>query len=347
MDMNCKNCGNELRSDATFCTNCGTRIEVEQQEQPVPEQEQPVPEQEQPVPEQEQQEQPASEQEQPATAEQTPPLEQTVQNLPPVSYINHTEQNFNQSPVQQQAQFNRQPQTQFNPQPQAQFINQQPMPQQFNNQQQQFNQSQMQFGYIQTNNPQGMKKKSKTGLIIGLSVGGVFLMAFMLVIGIFIGMGIGAGMGAGFSGGHGGYGEVIPHHRDENPFRDVVGTPVPQPLDPSPTPHVPDSTPTPVPSGTLGETEQELIGMWELDTGEYLWFFTESEFIVFSDNGDGTLKVVALDANETGTGTINNSNHLIVESEWGSVYEFIITINADTLVITDDYGDTSFYKKKN
>jgi len=43
--MDCKNCGGELRSDATFCTNCGTRIEAEQVQNESLQPDQPEPEQ--------------------------------------------------------------------------------------------------------------------------------------------------------------------------------------------------------------------------------------------------------------------------------------------------------------
>ena len=250
--MNCKNCGSELRSDATFCTNCGTKIEAE----PITEQPEAVPVQPVPVPMSEQ-----------------PPHGQFVQQ-----------------PVQTQ-----QPQMQFAQQPQGQFGQQQ-------------------------------KKKSNTGLIVGLSIGGAVLIIGAFVIGLVIGMGIGMGLAMEESNLH-------------SPDINIVLTPDPTPP-PDETPPPPDETPPPV---TV--SDNELVAVWERIGGDYIYFFWGSEFIQFIEGDDGTLNVHVVDDDDWGIVKTDGIGNLIVITEFGTEWEFTYSIVGETLTITDsDYDSTTYIK---
>ena len=89
INMNCKNCGSELRSGATFCTNCGTKIEAEQEQETPQEQEQ---EQEQ---NQEQTDTPQESQQQKEQSQQPLP----VQNMHPQGQFPPQNNRFSQQPI--------------------------------------------------------------------------------------------------------------------------------------------------------------------------------------------------------------------------------------------------------
>ena len=163
MSVFCTKCGTSILEDSLFCPKCGARQELAAPVQPQPQQAAPQVVQQQP--------QVAPIQLQPQTPPQQPvrmqPSPQPVQPRPQYQQ----QPQYNQPPQNNQQQFRQQP-YQAQPQPRPQFV-QQPQPQ--------YNQQQYQQPQYQ---PQPPKKKSKAGLIIGLSVGGGALL--LLLLGIFV-----------------------------------------------------------------------------------------------------------------------------------------------------------------
>ncbi len=169
MSVFCTKCGTPILEDSLFCPKCGARQELAAPAQPqtapqMPQQQQApfagqqIPQQQQPkVPQQQVPPQPVQMQ------PQTPPRQPQYQQQP-----------------QYQAQPQQQPQQQFVQQQyqQPQFV-QQPQPQRNQQQYQQPPQYQAQPQYALP-----PKKKSRTGLIVGLSVGGGALL--LLLLGIFV-----------------------------------------------------------------------------------------------------------------------------------------------------------------
>lgn len=159
MSVFCTKCGTSILEDSLFCPKCGARQELAAPVQP-----------------QATLQVAPTVQMQPQTPPQQPvrmqPSPQPVQPRPQYQQ----QPQYNQPPQSNQQQFRQQPyQAQPQPQPQPQFV-QQPQHNQQQYQQQQYQQPQYQ--------PQPPKKKSKAGLIIGLSVGGGALL--LLLLGIFV-----------------------------------------------------------------------------------------------------------------------------------------------------------------
>jgi len=175
------------------------------------------------------------------------------------------------------------------------------------------------------------RKKSNTGLIIGLSVGGVALIVLAVIIGIVLG-----GM----------FGESLNDPWVDSDFGEVF-TPVPEPPavnTPSVILPVPDPQPevTPLPPEAINH---QLLGEWTREHGDFIWFFGLAERVVFNDNGDGTFGVSESEFDEIGTWYIDNNGDLIVEGEWTGTWKFNFSIDENSLTLIDSDGDTAHYSK--
>jgi len=327
--MNCKNCGSELRSDALFCTNCGTKIDAEAVQQEANAEQEPTIESQEPTIESKETQEIPVHQEQQQPEYYQPPPEQFGQqqgqfSQQPGQFQPMVQGQTKQQPgqiVQQPWQLGQQP-GKFQPMGQGQ-TNQQPGV--FGQQPGQFGQQQIYSGP-----PPIRQNKSKTGLIIGLVIGAVLVAAAF-----FIGIELGKGMDSdgGLFGGRDrqeGHANVTPSPQSTPAF-----SPNPQ-LTPTPTPAAP--TPQRI-------SDAELIGVWELISGDYLWFFGESSHIMFVDYENGTLGAYSPDNDEWGTGHIDNSGNLVIETVWGSSYDFKYEIDGDDLTLSDIDGDTAFFKR--
>ena len=319
--MNCNNCGSELRTDATFCTNCGTKIEQEQQQpaEPAPELIEPAPEPIESAPAEPVQ----YKQDEPEPAEPAPePIEPAP--VEPVQY-------------KQDEPVPAQPKPDLPPVTPAPFVQQQPQiqqqPVQFNQQQQpgqfgqpqpgQFGQQQFQYQQQMTGIPPVPKKKSNTGLIVGLSIGGFILLVIVFFAGLFTGIGIGAGLAL--------IEEERLYHYDYNPI-----------TTPMPTPQInvvpPVTTPPPTASA-----DNNLIARWERESGDYLWFFHLYSVVEFSLDQDGLLEIVLDEGTDWGRGYTESNGNLFIEASWGSEYEFTYSIERGNLIIIDSDGDTAIF----
>jgi len=154
-------------------------------------------------------------------------------------------------------------------------------------------------------------KKSQTGLIIGLVAGGVVLFALAIIIAINIG------------------GLFTPDHNEPigtfNP--PITSTPVP-------------TTPTPD-----SAVDRALLGAWELESGDRLWYFGESDVITFFDNEDGTFGVHESEHEEPGVWYINDYKNLVVIGAWIGANEFTYILTGDSLMLIDRDGDTAHYTR--
>jgi len=160
------------------------------------------------------------------------------------------------------------------------------------------------------------QKKSNTGLIIGLTVGGVALIVLAVIIGIVVG---------------GLFGESISDPWDDPDFWEAF-TPAPDPQ--------PDVTPLPPES-----INTQLFGDWTRDYGDFIWYFGFAEIITFTDNGDGTFGVLEDDFYEAGTWFIDNNGDLIVEGDVSGTRKFSFSISSNRLTLIDSDGDTAYYIK--
>jgi len=309
--MNCKNCGGELRSDAIFCTGCGTRIEAPQMQD------------ESSQTAQIQQEQPNDQQ----ANQQTPQNELPEQQPPqPVQAEEPRPPEEPKPPVQPLSPYHTQPQPGQFAQQSAQY---QAQPVMYSQQQGQYGQQSM-TGVLQSG-----KKKSKTGLIIGISIGGFILLCITFVIGLVIGMAVGAGL-ASESFSYPDYPAIV----SPVPLPDIL--PSPQPVDTPPPPPV--TTPA-LPPGA--GSDEELIARWERIDGDYLWFFGTAEYIEFVDLSDGTFNIFLTNDDGRGSGfIIEVTGKLFVTASWGSEYEFDYTVDDELLILIDSDGDSAFYLRE-
>ena len=179
-------------------------------------------------------------------------------------------------------------------------------------------------------------KKANKGLIIGLIAGGVVLIAAAIVIGIFV--------SRLFYDALEEFEQAI--HDIEQPVL-VTPEPLPQPtaapvpLTPSPTPDTP-VRPTPPPSLV---SDNELVGMWELDYGAPLWFFGRSEFIMIIEHEDGTFNIFESGSEEWGLLHIIDDESWFVEGDWSGDYDFTYKLNGNRLTIIDIDGDEAHFNK--
>jgi len=162
------------------------------------------------------------------------------------------------------------------------------------------------------------RKKSYTGLIVGLTVGGIVLIILSVIVGIAIGRVIGADM--------------------YDPWGDLdhttILTPIPTQLPQS------DRTPTVIP-----EEAHELIGIWARDHGDYIWFFGLSPYIEFTGNENGTFYVYESDYEEHRIWFVDINSKLIVQDEWGGRHVFSYSITGDRLMIIDSDDDTAYFTR--
>ena len=371
--MNCKNCGNDVRADAAFCTSCGTRIETG-----------------------------------PAPAESVTVETTTVENVIPetgatetvttttVTTETETFETIENNSVKVDPQtpcvssipappqmpdlpappaltpnayappppYSAPPQTPYSappvPGPQAPDTQttESQVPNTYTPVQQYYQQPYQQTPDTQTAwgvqppaqtpwvppAPAGPKKVNK-GLVIGLIAGGVVLLAAAIIIGLFVGRIFQSALEDV---------EQALHDMEQS----VVQTPNPlPPLDldelvpqQSPRPDVPETPPPPPPPPSQSPpfnlvSDNELVGMWELDSGDPLWFFGVSELIMIVEHDDGTFGIFESGSEEWGILHIIDDERLLIEGEWSGDYDFTYRLDGNRLTIIDVDGDEAHFEK--
>jgi len=84
-----------------------------------------------------------------------------------------------------------------------------------------------------------------------------------------------------------------------------------------------------------------LIGKWEHQSGDWIYFFGESNIVEFKADG----KVISHDEENTGDWTISGSEQLRVDPDSGRSRNFTYSINANILTIIDEDGDIGRWQK--
>jgi len=317
--MICKNCGSDIRNDAVFCTGCGAHVVAE----PAMTADSATP---------------GSTMPEPLTPELQPPcvssipLPPQMPDLPPPPELPQGEPGMQDRPLVQER-----PIAQGRPlvqeRPGTQYIpGSQPVP--YPPEQAQYNYEPAQQRYQTLPPPYAPiaprePKKSKTGLVVGLSIGGVALIALAIFIGIVFGRVL--------------FDSINDPWDDPDLF--AIFTPQPESA-PQPIPVDPDTTPDPQsnePLPPMPAVGYELLGVWARDYGDYIWFFGTSENIRFSDKGDGTFEVYESDYKEFGSWHINSTGNLIIIGDWTGTQEFRFVVDGDRLTIIDSDGDMANY----
>jgi len=171
---------------------------------------------------------------------------------------------------------------------------------------------------------QGAQKNSKTGLIVGLILGGVALIIISVVIALSIR-------------------GVFDDNPDDPRNNGGMWTDPPQDQMQPPAqflPVLPDPTP---PSDAV--IDSRLVGVWARDHGRFIWFFGEADFIGFTENDDGTFEVYESEHNEHGTWYINSDGKLIVLGYWTGTHDFTFEIDDNRLTLIDSDGDRAYYER--
>jgi len=188
--------------------------------------------------------------------------------------------------------------------------------------------------------PPVSQKKSKKGFVIGLIAGGLLLAAVSMLAGFMLARYIDNDNET-----NPGIGGLLPGFL--NP--DITDDPAPAPDAPAPDPDpAPATTPTPAPAAPTpaqAPFDRELIGVWEYDGGDYIWFFGVSDHIIFADNGDGTIGAFSSEFDDWAGCYIDTDGFLVVESAWGVDYTFIFIIIGNDLTLIDIDGDTNHFTR--
>jgi len=182
----------------------------------------------------------------------------------------------------------------------------------------------------------------KKGFVIGLVVGGVVLITAAIIIGIVVGRLFMDAMEEI---------DLALHDNGMHELEIVLPTPEPIPF-PTAAPPVVDLTPAPSPDTPTIPTpppslvsDNELVGIWELDYGDPLWFFGSSEMIMIIDYDDGNFGIYESGSEEWGLLHIIDDEKLTIEGEWSGDYNFTYELNGNRLTIIDVDGDEAHFNR--
>ena len=84
----------------------------------------------------------------------------------------------------------------------------------------------------------------------------------------------------------------------------------------------------------------QIVGKWEWISGDWIYFFGDSDVIEFRANGTA----ISYDEEEAGNWTISGQQITVVD-DYGDRYNFRFTIRNNLLVITDSDGDIGRWKR--
>jgi len=87
--------------------------------------------------------------------------------------------------------------------------------------------------------------------------------------------------------------------------------------------------------------EDQIVGRWELVSGDWIYFFRDTDVIDFYD--DGT--VIARYLDTLGEWAISESNELVVTDRHGDDDFFAVMIDGNRLTITDGDNDSAVYAR--
>jgi len=134
----------------------------------------------------------------------------------------------------------------------------------------------------------------------------------------------------------------------------IMATPAPVPpvlpvLPNAPPPFEPVPLPEPLPGLPVIIENNELEGSWSYISGDWIWFFGESELIAFFEyfDDDGIFGVYASEPDEFAFCFFTEDGSLIVETDDGFYFEFNWRIFGDDLILIDSDGDMLQLKRIN
>jgi len=84
----------------------------------------------------------------------------------------------------------------------------------------------------------------------------------------------------------------------------------------------------------------QIVGKWEHISGDWIWFFGDSEVIEFRENGTA----ISYDEFEAGNWSISGQQ-LIVVDDYGDRYVFRFSIRNNILTITDSDDDVGRWER--
>jgi len=87
-------------------------------------------------------------------------------------------------------------------------------------------------------------------------------------------------------------------------------------------------------------TRHQIVGKWEHVSGDWIWFFGDSDIIEFRANGTA----INYDEEEAGDWTIS-AQQLVVVDDDGDRYVFSFSIRNNILTITDSDGDVGRWER--
>ncbi|MCL2802135.1 MAG: lipocalin family protein [Treponema sp.] len=87
-------------------------------------------------------------------------------------------------------------------------------------------------------------------------------------------------------------------------------------------------------------SRHQIVGKWEHISGDWIWFFGDSEIIELRANGTA----ISFDEYEAGNWTISGQQLTVVD-DYGERHVFRFTISGNTLTITDEDGDVGRWRK--
>ena len=85
-------------------------------------------------------------------------------------------------------------------------------------------------------------------------------------------------------------------------------------------------------------SRHQIVGKWEHVSGDWIYFFGDSDVIEFRANGTA----ISYDEEEAGDWTISGQQLVVVDDE-GDRYNFRFSIRSNMLTITDSDGDSGVW----
>ncbi|MCL2721207.1 MAG: hypothetical protein FWD47_07700 [Treponema sp.] len=87
-------------------------------------------------------------------------------------------------------------------------------------------------------------------------------------------------------------------------------------------------------------TAHQITGKWEHVSGDWIWFFGDSDVIEFRANGTA----ISYDEEEAGNWSISGQQLTVID-DYGNTWVFRFSIRNNTLTIIDEDGDEGRWRR--